>query len=57
MFNNFNYFNEGERKKLRDLLDVMVDWNQWFKIHKIKIIPSNIDPAKHSPKATNMHAN
>ena len=35
----------------------MVEWSQSLLIHKIEIIPSNPDPAKSSPKATNMHAN
>ena len=26
----------GKCTKLRDLLDAMVDWSQWFKIHKTK---------------------
>ena len=40
-----------------DILDAMVEWSQSLLIHKIEIIPSNPDPAKPSPKATNMHAN
>ena len=47
----------GVCKKLRDLLDAMVEWSQSLLIHKIEIIPSNSDPAKPSPKASNKHAN
>ena len=47
----------GVCKKLRDLLDAMVEWSQSRLIHKIEIIPSNPDPAKPNPKAANMHAN
>ena len=48
---------KGVCKKLRDLLDAMVEWSQSRLIHKIEIIPSNPDPAKPNPKAANMHAN
>ena len=46
----------GVWTKLGDLLDAMVEWIQSLLIHKIEIIPSNLDPSKPNPKAANMHA-
>ena len=47
----------GECTKLRDLLYAMVEWSQSLKIQKIETIPSNLEPAKPSPKDANMLAN
>ena len=47
----------GECKKLRDLLDAMVEWSQALLMHKIEIIPSNPELVEPSPKAFNMHDN
>ena len=47
----------GVYKKLRDLLDAMVEWSQSLFIQKNEIIPSNPEPVKPSPKVTNKHAN
>ena len=42
-------------KKLRDLLNAMVEWSQSLLIQKNEIIPSNPEPAKPSPKAANKY--
>ena len=54
-FKLFTFYILGECKKLKDLLDAMVEWNQSLLIHKIENIPSSPEPTKPSPKDANSY--